>query len=168
MAIKASHRFENLRVLVVDDNAALRGLLRVSLQAFGCAKVIEAGTVSRALETLNTESVDVVITDWKMQPHDGLHLVRTLRDHQLSPNPYMPVIMLTAYSDEQKLNQAKDCGVNAFLVKPFTAESLARGLCDVITDDRPFIQTQDFFGPDRSVHPRDDARTGNFNQAAIS
>ena len=55
-----------LRVLLVDDNAALRGALRVSLNAFGCAQVIEADTVDRALDVLASRPVDLVITDWKM------------------------------------------------------------------------------------------------------
>lgn len=168
MAIPAQPSFDKLRVLVVDDNAALRGLLRVSLQAFGCSKVVEAASVPRALESLSSEQIDVVITDWKMQPLDGLHLVRSLRDHQTSPNPYMPIIMLTAYSDEQKLTMARDCGVNAFLVKPFTAQSLARGLADVLSDDRPYIQTESFFGPDRRRMPRAVGKSGAIQHAALS
>lgn len=60
-----------LRVLLVDDNAALRGALRVSLHAFGCARVHEADTVDRALDVLDSNPVDLVITDWKMAPRDG-------------------------------------------------------------------------------------------------
>ncbi len=144
-----------LRVLVVDDNAALRGLLRVSLQALGCSRIVEASNVERALEIASADKVDLVITDWKMKPLDGLHLVRTLRNKATSSNPYVPIIMLTAYSDETRLKQARDCGVNAFLVKPFTAESLARGLVEVLADDRPFIQTASFHGPDRRKQARD-------------
>ena len=68
-----------MRVLLVDDNAALRGALRVTLQAFGCAEVLEADTVDRALDVLKSKRVDLMVTDWKMKPRDGLDLVRTLR-----------------------------------------------------------------------------------------
>lgn len=149
---------QELRVLVVDDNAALRGLLRVSLQALGCTRVLEASTVERALDVARADTIDLVITDWKMKPLDGLHLVRALRNPSTSTNPYVPIIMLTAYSDDAHLKQARDCGANAFLVKPFTAESLARGLVEVLADSRPFIKTESFFGPDRRSRDRD---TGN-------
>lgn len=144
----------NLRVLVVDDNAALRGLLRVSLQAFGCHRVVEAACANRAMEILRTEHVDLLITDWKMKPRDGIDLVRELRDPMRSPAPYLPVVMLTAYSDAGRIREARNAGVNEFLIKPFTADALARRLRDVLTDSRDFIETDAFFGPDRRMTPR--------------
>ena len=62
----------NKTVLIVDDNAALRGLLRVSLHAFGVAKVYEAESVDLALSLIDCKHVDLIITDWKMKPRDGL------------------------------------------------------------------------------------------------
>lgn len=114
-----------LRVLLVDDNAALRGALRVTLQAFGCAEVLEADTVDRALDVMKSKPVDLLITDWKMKPRDGLDLVRTLRRSATSPAPFLPIIMLSAYSREDRITEARQCGVDAFLIKPFTAASLA-------------------------------------------
>lgn len=122
-----------LRVLLVDDNAALRGALRVSLHAFGCAQVLEADAVDRALDVLASKSVDLVVTDWKMSPRDGLDFVRTLRRPAGSPAPFVPVIMLSAYSDRQRIAEATAAGVDAFLVKPFTAASLAQTLIETLT-----------------------------------
>lgn len=121
-----------LRVLLVDDNAALRGALRVSLNAFGCAQVIEADTVDRALDVLTSRPVDLVITDWKMQPRDGLDFVRTLRRGPTSPTAFIPVIMLSGYSDRQRIAEATAAGVDTFLVKPFTAASLAGALSETL------------------------------------
>lgn len=121
-----------LRVLLVDDNAALRGALRVSLNAFGCAQVLEADTVDRALDVLASRPVDLVITDWKMQPRDGLDFVRTLRRKPTSPTAFIPVIMLSGYSDRQRIAEATAAGVDTFLVKPFTAASLAGALSETL------------------------------------
>ncbi|MEP3122318.1 MULTISPECIES: response regulator [Alphaproteobacteria] len=121
-----------LRVLLVDDNAALRGALRVSLNAFGCAQVIEADTVDRALDVLASRPVDLVITDWKMRPRDGLDFVRTLRRKPASPTAFIPVIMLSGYSDRQRIAEATAAGVDTFLVKPFTAASLAGALSETL------------------------------------
>ena len=125
-------RLDELTVLIVDDNAALRGALRVSLQAFGCGRVVEADTVDRALDTLAARPVDIIVTDWKMKPRDGLDFVRTLRRPGADGTALVPVIMLSAYSDEGRITAAYQAGVSAFLVKPFTAASLARVLKDTL------------------------------------
>ena len=123
-----------MRVLLVDDNAALRGALRVSLHAFGCAEVIEADTVDRAFDVLDTRPVDLIITDWKMQPRDGIDFVRALRRSQGDGNrPHIPVIMLSAYSSNDRIDQASQAGVDSFLVKPFTAATLAGSLRETLT-----------------------------------
>jgi len=121
-----------LTILLVDDSAALRGALRVSLQAFGCGRVVEADTVDRALDVLRANPVDLVITDWKMKPRDGIDFVRTLRDRRHSPVPHLPVIMLSAYSAEDRIRQARETGVDAFLTKPFTAANLAQTLRETL------------------------------------
>jgi two-component system chemotaxis response regulator CheY len=143
-----------LRVLVVDDNAALRGVLRISLQAFGCKAVLESSSVEHALDLLKSGTIDLLITDWKMSPKDGIDLVTALRNPVNSPSPFIPVIMLTAYSNTSHFKQARDAGVNEFLIKPFTAESLAHCINDAISDKRQFIQTDTFFGPDRRQKER--------------
>jgi len=142
------------RVLVVDDNAALRGLLRVSLNAFGVAKVTDVDGVDRALAQLRHDPYDIVLTDWKMRPRSGFDLLRELRDPQRTPAPGVKVIMLTAYDDAERITMARAAGANGFLVKPFTAASLSQTLREVITDERNFIQTETFLGPDRRSRDR--------------
>ena len=124
-----------MTILLVDDSAALRGALRVSLQAFGCNRVVEVDTVERALEVLRVKPVDLVITDWKMKPRDGIDLVRTLRDRTSGLPPHLPVIMLSAYTADDRIRQARQTGVDAFLTKPFTATSLAQTLRETLGTD---------------------------------
>lgn len=150
--------YSDKRVILVDDNAALRGLLRAALQSFGFKKVIEAESVARALELIAIQQIDLVITDWKMSPRDGIDLVRELRRPQTSPAPFVPVMMLTAYSDGEHIKQARDAGATAFLVKPFTPAALAVTIREAFEDEREFIQTSDFFGPDRRGKPRAEDR----------
>jgi len=145
-----------IRVLVVDDNAALRGVLRVSLQAFGCAKVTETGTVAQALELLKSQPIDLVITDWKMKPRDGMDLLSSIRSPMTSPCPGLPVIMLTAYADTDRIRQARRAGVNAFLVKPVTASALACCLRDVLTGEHTIVASDTYVGPERRMADRPD------------
>jgi DNA-binding response OmpR family regulator len=138
-----------LRVLVVDDNAAMRGIVRAVLAAFGCTNVKEAPDARTAFEAIRTERIDVLIVDWKMKPIDGLALVKRLRDPEKSPNPYLPIIMLSAYSEAPKVRMARDAGVTEFLVKPFNAGALYARLAAIVNRPRPFVRTKEFFGPDR-------------------
>ncbi len=158
--------YSDKRVILVDDNAALRGLLRAALQSFGFQRVAEADSVDAALTNFTTQSFDLVITDWKMSPRDGIDLVRELRRPAASPSPFIPIIMLTAYSDGERIKQARDAGATAFLVKPFTASSLATTIREAFEDQREFITTTDFFGPDRRATPRSEQDDSNLHLTA--
>jgi DNA-binding response OmpR family regulator len=138
-----------LKILIVDDNAAMRGIVRAVLAAFGCINVKEAPDARTAFHIINSEPVDLMIADWKMKPIDGLALVKRLRDPEKSPNPYLPVIMLSAYSEAAKVREARDAGVTEFLVKPFNAGALYTRLAVIVNKPRPFVRTKAFFGPDR-------------------
>ena len=144
-----NNEIARLRVLVVDDNAAMRGLLRATLQAFGCERIVEAEHGESALAILCSEPVDLVITDWKMRPMDGAALLRAIRDRSRSPKPYVPVIVLSAYADAGKMAEARDYGANEFVVKPFTPENLVRTIRAVLADPSAFVSGGGYFGPDR-------------------
>jgi two-component system chemotaxis response regulator CheY len=138
-----------LKVLVVDDNAAMRGIVRAVLTGFGCAKIKEAADAKSGFEILAKHPVDLLIVDWKMTPVDGLALVKRIRNPEKSPNPYLPIIMLSAYSDAEKVRIARDAGVTEFLVKPFNSAALYARLATIVNRPRPFVRTKEFFGPDR-------------------
>lgn len=140
---------EALKILVVDDNAAMRGIVRAVLSAFGCTKIKEAPDARAAFAAATQDPPDVMIVDWKMSPIDGLALVKRMRDPDRSPAPYLPIIMLSAYSEATKVREARDAGVTEFLVKPFNAEALYSRLATIVNKPRPFVRTKVFFGPDR-------------------
>ncbi len=147
--LPADRALAKVRFLIVDDNAAMRGLVRAVLSAFGSENVFEAADAKRALSILSVEQIDIIITDWKMTPVDGLSMVRYLRDPEKSANPFIPVIMLTAYAEPSRVREARDAGVTEFLVKPFSAEQLFKRILVIINRPRPFVRTKAFFGPDR-------------------
>ena len=142
-------RLAQLRFLIADDNAAMRGIVRTVLCAFGCMRVFEAGTAKQAFETLRCEAIDVLIVDWKMKPVDGLTLVRRIRAEKTERLACMPIIMLTAYAEAAKVCEARNAGVTEFLAKPFSSEGLYRRLVSIVNRPRPFVRTKHFFGPDR-------------------
>lgn len=139
----------DVHVLVVDDNRQMRFLLRCLLRAGGVYDVTEADSAEQALELMRTRPVDLVIVDWMMRPMDGLAFTRLLRWDSQSPNPYVPILMLTAHTEASRVAAARDAGVSGFVKKPISARVLFERMTFALTDTRMIIRTEDFIGPDR-------------------
>ena len=141
--------FRDLSVLICDDNMQMRALVRNCLMAFGIKNVTDASSAEDAFQQLLDTNPDLVITDWFMGESSGLDFVRRVRQSEESPNPYVPIIMLTAYAEMERVQTARDAGVSSFLAKPMSAHSLYKRLASLVEDQRPFVRCMDFFGPDR-------------------
>lgn len=144
-----SFQFERLNVLVVEDTAPMSKLLVSVLENLGIKSITTAKDGEKAFEIFQKDNHDIILTDWLMEPMDGISLTAEVRKNTLSPNRMVPIILITGYSAWVRVEEARDAGVTEFLVKPFTANDLARRVAHVINKPRDFIETQDFFGPDR-------------------
>jgi CheY-like chemotaxis protein len=113
-------RYDLLKILLVDDNHYMRVLLAEILRAIGVKDIFEANDGAEGLQMMRDHPVDIVMTDLSMQPLDGIDFVRLLRNSPDSPNQMTPVIMVTGHSTFTRVNEARDAGVNEFLVKPLT------------------------------------------------
>lgn len=142
-------KFEKLSVLVVEDTAPMRKLVISVLETLGVGKVFTAADGDEGFNLFCQQNPDIVIADWHMLPVSGIELVRQIRQHPGSPNKMVPIIMMTGYSAMPRVSEARDCGATEFLVKPFSANDMARRIAYVINKPRDFIETVDFFGPDR-------------------
>ena len=140
---------EQLKILLVDDNHHMRVLLTELLRAVGINKIYEASDGAEGLQMMRSHPVDIVMTDLAMEPLDGIDFVRLLRNSSDSPNQMIPVIMVTGHLTLRRIQEARDAGVNEFVAKPITARNVLERLQLVIDHPRPFIRTDDFFGPDR-------------------
>lgn len=138
-----------LRCLVVDDNAHMRRIVRMLLHGFGIREVIEAEDGAAGLEFFQSNMPDFVIVDWSMPIFSGLELTRMLRNPDDSPNPYVPIIMITGHSDKKRVLEARDTGVTEFICKPLSARALYQRILMSIVQPRPFIRAKSYFGPDR-------------------
>ena len=138
-----------LRLLLVDDNHHMRLLLTEILRAIGVREVVEATNGAEALQALRNNPIDIVMTDLAMQPMDGIDFVRRLRGGADSPNPMVPVIMITGHSTLRRVAEARDVGVTEFLSKPVTARGVIERISRVVEHPRPFVKTTSYFGPDR-------------------
>jgi len=141
--------FEVLRVLIVEDNQHMRSLLRTLLNSIGIREVHEAGNGAVALEVLRDKKCDLLLSDLAMKPMDGLDLTREIRQSARSANPFMPIIMITGYTEKHRVEAARDAGVTEFLAKPITAQSLFARIAEIVERPRAFVRCGTYFGPDR-------------------
>lgn len=109
-----------MKVLVVDDFATMRKIIRNILKQIGFEHIVEAEDGHAALQVLKNEEVGLVVTDWNMPNLTGIELLRQIRQN---PNTAkVPVLMVTAEGLKENVLEAVKAGVNNYVVKPFTAE----------------------------------------------
>ena len=144
-----SFKFEKLSVLVVEDTIPMQKLVGSVLGTLGVGSVHKADQGEKGFELFCSENPDIVLTDWHMVPMSGIKLVEKIRKDPSSPNRTVPIIMMTGYSALPRVAEARDMGTTEFLVKPFSANDLARRIAYVINKPRDFIETDTYFGPDR-------------------
>ena len=145
----SGYKLEKLKVLVVDDNAHMRRLVVTILQAFGAGHIYEEPDGLSAWEGLRELNPDVVILDMMMPGMTGTQFVKQVRTHPQSPNPFLPVIMVTCSTNLENVHRARDAGVNEFLAKPVSIHALISRLVSVIEHPRPYVRTKAYFGPCR-------------------
>ncbi|MDA0652104.1 MAG: response regulator [Proteobacteria bacterium] len=145
----ARYVLDNLNILVIDDNKHMANLVVEILHALGVKNTCQANDAAMAFQELRHFSADVIIVDWHMEPLDGLDFVRLVRTAKDSPNPYVPIIMLSGYTEYRRITEARDAGINEFLAKPISAKSIYQRIAAIIDNPRPFIRSKNYFGPDR-------------------
>ena len=121
---------KDLKFLVVDDFSTMRRIIKNLLNDLGYANVSEADDGKTALPMLQAGGFDFLITDWNMPGMPGLDLIKAVRaDAKLSK---MPVLMLTAEAKREQIIEAAQAGVNGYVIKPFTAETLKEKLDKIL------------------------------------
>ena len=112
----------NMKILVVDDSATMRRIVSNVLSMLGFANITTAINGKDALQALGSDDFDLVVSDWKMEPINGLDLLKKIRgDEKLKD---LPFIMLSAESDKRSIIETINNGVSEYIVKPFSKETL--------------------------------------------
>jgi two-component system, chemotaxis family, chemotaxis protein CheY len=127
----------------------MRGILKELLRAVGVQVIKEAADPVEAFELIKTVPIDLVLVDFSMPIIDGVEFTQMVRTSSDSPNAYLPIIMITGHSERNRVNAARDAGVNEFLVKPVTAKNLMDRISAVVNNPRGFVKGGGYFGPDR-------------------
>lgn len=119
-----------ISVLIVDDQQSMRGICKYILGQLGFKTISEAKSGRDALGKLQSNPVDLIISDWNMDDIDGLTLLKVIRKHPKTAK--MPFIMATGRSDKEQVQEAIQCGVNNYIIKPFDAATMKKRIEAVI------------------------------------
>ncbi len=120
----------DMKILAVDDSPTMRRIIINTLGRAGYKDIIEAEHGKDALAKIATEKIDFVITDWNMPEMDGLTFVTNLRSNP--EHAQIPVLMVTTRSVKEDIVEALKAGVNNYIVKPFTPDTLKSKIDEVL------------------------------------
>lgn len=167
---KQAYSFASFRILIVEDYPFMAELLTSMLREFGVGEFMlaESAKDAREIVTLcNAEAtsrkqIDLIVVDWLMPDQDGVEFVEWLRAHKKDSVKFLPVILCSAYTSQTVVEKGRDSGASEVLVKPVSAEKLAKRILHIVDQPTPFVKTPDFFGPDRrrqdKKYPGEDRR----------
>lgn len=146
---------DRIKVLIVEDKQHMRALLRALLNALGIQEIFEAIHGAAGLELLRSKRCDLILTDMSMEMMDGLEFTRQVRALNRRLNPSVPIIMISGHTERNRVEAARDAGVNEFLVKPITLQNLTARIAEAMERPRRFVQTETYSGPDRRRKSRE-------------
>ncbi len=141
--------FSEVKFLVVDDNSFMTKLYERMLKAFGAIHIDCEFNGEDALAAIRQSPPDIMISDWGMAPVNGFELASAVRAEPDERLRQLPILMVSGYSDKERVLEARDFGVTEFLAKPHSALDLSKRLTAIIEQPRPFFKTTSYFGPCR-------------------
>jgi two-component system, chemotaxis family, chemotaxis protein CheY len=139
---------KSLGVLIIDDSQFMRKIVRNLLLNVGVKDVYEAGDGIAGLEAIRSIGPDIVILDWELPLLNGAELVRIVRSPGVFPMPDLPIIMLSSRGERWRVIEAARIGVNEYLVKPVSAQSLYDRMVSILAKPRAIVRVGDYYGPE--------------------
>ena len=133
-----NYNLQKLNVLLIEKNDFMRGIMREILREFFIRNVQDAETPDAGYAIFRVFPADLILADW-VPDLDGLKFLKKTRNGTDSPNPFVPIIVMTANTELHHVYAALDAGMHDFLAKPISATLIYSWICRVIERDRDFI-----------------------------
>lgn len=137
------------KILIADSDPHLSDVTRFMLKGMGFRNIQVTSNGATAYELIKRGTFDFVITEWALKEMNGLSLIQHIRRAPDSPNPTLPVIMLTGRMEQSDVQAARDYGIHEYVIKPFSAKNIYHRLERIVEYPRYFVVGGDFVGPDR-------------------
>lgn len=135
--------------MVVDDEQTILTLVNDVLTRLGFRDIVIVRSGNKAMEMLAAQRFDFMITDWRMRDLDGIDVVHFARKSPKSLHPMIPIIMLTGNAEARDVIEARNAGIDGYIIKPFSADQLVKRIRAVIEHPREFVVSNKYTGPDR-------------------
>ena len=137
-----------INILVVDDSKSMRSVIKkvLLISGFDLGDLYEAGNGQEALEVLQDNWVDLVLTDVHMPGMGGIEFLKALKSDEVLKK--VPVVLITTEGREEKVQEAFTLGANGYLKKPFTPEQIKETLTKVVGEEYAASPEEDFDGCD--------------------
>ena len=143
-----SYDLRNLDVLVVEKHNTMRNIVKRVLSELGIKAVRDTMDPEIAFKAMCSKPTDLVLTDWA-PGLDGMTFLQKVRKDPRSPDPFVPVIVVSANTELRHVYVARDHGMTEYLAKPISAKLIYSRIRSIIERKRYFVRNQTFFGPDR-------------------
>ncbi len=118
-----------MKIMLVDDSRTIRNIQKNALSQMGHNDVVEAGDGVEALALLAAGKPDLMLVDWNMPNMDGITLVKKIRETDKN----LPIIMCTTEAEKSRVVDALKAGVNNYVVKPFTVQTLGEKISQTLS-----------------------------------
>ena len=140
---KKASPLAKIRAVVHDSESKWLRMLALELEAMGLKTVHQAKTPKEVLTLILDLPIDVIVTHWDKK------LIALLRRSKKNPRRKIPIILVTSGLQKQMILEARDLGIDELVAKPASAKQIYDHIENVITNRRPFIDAENFIGPDR-------------------
>ncbi|UTW53256.1 response regulator [bacterium SCSIO 12827] len=145
----AEYDLSQIKVLVAEDYAPMRKLLGQILFELNVGDFQMVASGKEAIDFLADYQADLLLVDNIMDPIGGTDLTRMVRAGKTPADRHIPIIMVSGETSKDLIIGARDAGVNEFLAKPISTRMVYQRFMNIIDNPRAFIETDDFYGPDR-------------------
>lgn len=145
----AKNSLKSANILLADNDSGISLLVARQLRAMGFKELRRVTNGVEALKVIRSEQVHLLITEWNLFPTNGIELIDHIRHWPSASKRTLPIIMLTGRGERADVHQARDAGINEFIVKPFSVNTLYKRIEQVIDHPRRFVVSNDYVGPER-------------------
>jgi DNA-binding response OmpR family regulator len=144
----------SLKVCIVDADSQMRQMIRDALTGMGINQIRECADSGMAQQLVGDFTPDLCIFDWSTGPIDAITFIKNLRAHEAERNTATQLIMMMGAANTRRVIEARNAGVDEFLVKPISLRALHGRLLTLVENPRVFVRTPTYTGPDRRRHDR--------------
>ena len=148
MGSMTNYNLKNIQILVIERNPLMLEAVALLLKGLGVCHVVTASTVDDGFAKFREQPLDLVISDWSPTT-DALKFLEMVRNDSSKTNPFIPILVLTAYSDRDQLQTAVAAGINDFISKPFAARDIYKRIQKMIEIPNFYVRSGVYFGPCR-------------------